>query len=337
MKKALKTIAIILCCILVLAAALAATAEIAYRHHSDRSSLKQYQTTNPHINETTYISAHRSGAGIMPEETLMAFSNCLDNPAFEVDYFEFDLHITKDDVLVLLHDHNLDRTSDSEKVFGVTEAKPEDYTFEELRKLNMGAKFVTESGEMPYKDLSGDEVPDELRILSLDMILDYLESRGHFRYIIEIKNEGDLGKRGVDILYQALTDRDMLDRVVFGSFVSEVSEYKDEKYPDFMRGAFPSEVIDFYLASLTNRKNYSPKFAVIQAPYHVPSDKHVNLGTTSILNYAHAHNLAVQYWTINDEEDMEYLISIGADCIMSDYPDKAYQVWVNFFTALSEE
>jgi len=32
--------------------------------------------------------------------------------------------------------------------------------------------------------------------------------------------------------------------------------------------------------------------------------------------------MAVQYWTVNDPEEMEYLISIGADCIMTDYPDR---------------
>ena len=55
----------------------------------------------------TQISAHRSGGGIMPEETLKAFRNCAENPEFKIDVFEFDLHITKDDVLVLLHDDTL--------------------------------------------------------------------------------------------------------------------------------------------------------------------------------------------------------------------------------------
>ena len=51
-----------------------------------------------------------------------------------------------------------------------------------------------------------------------------------------------------------------------------------------------------------------------------------NLGTARMINYAHEHNIAVQYWTINDEKQLEYLASIGADCIMSDYPDKLYEI-----------
>ena len=51
----------------------------------------------------------------------------------------------------------------------------------------------------------------------------------------------------------------------------------------------------------------------------------VNLGTAKVINYAHKHNIAVQYWTINKESELEYLASIGADCIMSDYPDLLYK------------
>lgn len=44
--------------------------------------------------------ATAAAAGIEPEETLRAFKNCAENPDFSIDVFEFDLHVTKDDVLV---------------------------------------------------------------------------------------------------------------------------------------------------------------------------------------------------------------------------------------------
>lgn len=47
-----------------------------------------------------------------------------------------------------------------------------------------------------------------------------------------------------------------------------------------------------------------------------------NLGTAQVVNYAHEHGIAVQCWTINDKEDFDYLCSIDADCIMTDYPDR---------------
>ena len=94
-----------------------------------------------------------------------------------------------------------------------------------------------------------------------------------------------------------------------------------------MRGAYANEVISFYLAAVLNKSDYTPPCQVLQLPYGDRKEsKHINLGTARVINYAHAHNMAVQYWTINDEEDMAYLISLGADCVMSDYPDRLWRV-----------
>lgn len=94
-----------------------------------------------------------------------------------------------------------------------------------------------------------------------------------------------------------------------------------------IRSAYPSEVSEFYFASLFNRSDYEPEFKVLQIPFASAKDSYyVNLGTARVINYAHKHNLAVQYWTVNKEEHMEYLIRLGADCIISDYPDKLYSV-----------
>lgn len=326
-KKKGRIIKRILLGIVLIAVAAAGLWAFMYFHRSDPSEIKQYETTNPFIYDSTQISAHRSGAGIFPEETLLAFQNCVESDAFDIDIFEFDLHITKDGVLVLLHDDELDRTSDCEYVFGETNVRPEDKTYEELRKLNMGAKYETDDGQMPYADLHGDDVPEEIRILSLTDILDYLTKHGDFNYIIEVKNGGELGMQSVDILYAELRERDMLDKVIFGSFNGEVSDYVDEKYPDMYRGAYTKEVVEFFAAALLDKKDYSPEFDVLQLPYGDMKESYgMNLGTAKIINYAHKNNLAVQYWTINDERDMEYLLSIQADCIMSDYPDQLYAV-----------
>ena len=296
---------------------------------SNPENIEVYKTDNKYIKSgNTQISAHRSGAGIMPEETLMAFENCAENSSFSVDVFEFDLHITKDDVLVLLHDDTLDRTSDSATVFGKEGVRPEDYTYEELHALNMGEKFTDENGETPFEGL-GDSAPEESRILRVEDVLDYLSSKGEYNYIIEIKNGGELGKCGVDILYDVLVERNLLDSVIFGSFNEEVSHYVDEAHPDLMRSATIKEVLEFWTAALTDRKDFNPSYSVLQIPFNMPLRLVANLGTAQVINYAHSHGIAVQYWTINDESDMEYLYSVGADCIMTDYPDKLYNIIYN--------
>ena len=319
--KAAKALIAVICAIAVLAAA----ALLSAGYRSDPASIEYFETDNPYIstNGSAQISAHRSGAGIMPEETMMALKYCAENSDFSVDWFEFDLHITKDGVLVLLHDDTLDRTSDSEAVFGEEDVRPEDKTYEELRQLNMGACFENDDGETPYSDLSGDEVPDDLRIVRVEDALDYLESAGNggYNYIIEIKNSDELGKEALDVLYEILVERDLLSRVIFGTFHEEVSQYADEKYPDLNRSATIREVLAFYFAAITDDDDFEASYTALQIPYSMPYRLIVNLGTAQVINYAHEHNIAVQYWTINDKEDFDYLSSIGADCIMTDYPD----------------
>ena len=323
MKKKIKKIAIFVCVIAVIITA----TQLTGHYHSDPADVKDYNTTNPYILEKTDISGHRSGGGIAPEETMMAFKNCAENESFSVNVFEFDLHITKDGVLVLLHDDTLDRTSNSEEVFGEKDIKPEDKTYEELRTLNMGAKFETDDGEAPYADLTQDEVSDDLKILRVEDALDYLMSQGDYKYIIEIKNDGELGKKGVDLLHNILVERNLVDRVIFGTFHKEVSEYVDEKYPDMTRSTSISEVLEFWKAALTNSDTYEPPCNVLQIPYCAPyTTIGLNIATAKVMNYAHEHNMAVQFWTVNDEDDMQYLIDIGADCIMTDYPDVLYNI-----------
>ncbi len=325
--RALKAILIALLVLVILVVLANLALALMYRHRSSPDRIIHYETTNPFITGSTQVSAHRAGGGIMPEETMMALKNCTQDVDFSIDVFEFDLHLTKDNVLVLLHDSELDRTSDSELVFGRSHVKPAEMTYAELRQLNMGAQFVSDAGESPYAGLHGDDVPDDLRIVSLTDALDYLEGVGSYSYIIEIKDGGELGCRGVDLLYSELKARNMLNRVVFGTFHGEVSDYKDATYPDLMRGAYANEVIDFYLAAALNKQDYTPPCQVLQLPFgNRKEDRHINLGTARVINYAHAHNMAVQYWTINNETDMAYLISLGADCVMSDYPDRLWRV-----------
>ena len=291
-----------------------------YFHKSNPKNRIIYKTTNTDIYKDTRISAHRSGAGVYPEETMLAFEACLNN--YNVDYFEFDLHITKDDVLILLHDATLDRTSNCEEVFGESNVYPETKTFAELQKLNMGIKFVDDNGNSPYKDIQNEEILSKLKIVSLDQVLDFLTSKGSFKYIIEIKNKGELGKRAADLLYESLKQRQLFDDVILGCFNKDVPEYVDMMYPEIKRGAYIGEVIDFVIACLFNDKDFNPKYTVLQLPYrNIHFSKGVNLGLVKFINYAHKNNIAVQYWTINNPKDMQYLKSMGVDCIMTDFPN----------------
>lgn len=320
-KKIIGRILLVLLCIVIVIAIIGVAQ---FFHRSDPKNRKQYETSNPFITGETAISAHRSGAGDFPEETLAAFRGCAENADFQVDYFEFDLHMTADDILVLSHDSTLDRVSDAVSVFGAENVLVRDKTLAELKQLNMAAQFVSGAGEAPYADLHGDDVPDELRILSLDEVLDYLTAAGDYHYIIEIKDGGDVGLAAADQLYATLQARGLLDRVIVGSFRDEVASYITANYPDMHRSASPEEVVQFYFAALTGKRDFTCSYDVLQLPFgDAESSFGINLGTATVINFAHANDLAIQYWTVNSEKDMTYLASIGADALITDYPDRA--------------
>ena len=322
--KILKRILLIL---LIIILAVAAIWAYQYFHHSDPAKVKTYETTNALITpDRLQISAHRSGSGIMPEETMMAFKHCIESSDFAVDWYEFDLHLTKDNVLVLLHDDELDRTSDSAEVFGEEGVTPSDKTYEELLQLNMGYNFQADDGTYPFKDPTADQLED-LRIATLDQVLDYLSANGDFHFIIEVKDEGQRGMTATDMLYTDLTERGILDKVLFGSFQNDVCAYVDQTYPDLMRCASPSEVVDFVMAYIFNKSDFTAGYEVMNVPFgDIKECKGINMGTAGFINYAHSHDIAVFYWTINDENDMAYLNSMKADCLISDYPDKVYAI-----------
>lgn len=318
----LKALSIVLVVVIALVSSL-----VLLMTHDWKEEYIAYDTTNSNITEygTTLVSAHRSGGGIFPENTMMAFEGCINSDTFKTDIFEFDLHITGDDELIVLHDGTLDRTTDAVEYFGKEGIRPEDYTYEELRGLNFGESFKTDDGEKPYQGLRGDDVPDSLKVSSLKDVLTYLQSNDDYDYIIEIKNGGELGEKAADILYSTLKEMELLDNVVVGTFQNNVTKYLDEKYPDMPRSASIIEVVKVYFNSLLglDKKEGAYKFNALQIPVGLSI---LDLATARLVNYAHRHNIAVQYWTINDAETMQLLKDIGADCIMSDVPDVAYDI-----------
>ena len=94
----------------------------------------QENSPNPYIMQYGHplVSAHRAGAGIVPENTLMAFDLCLHSPDFEIDLFELDVHLTRDGELVVLHNTTFDATSNAVEAFGKKKVFPIDHTIEEL-------------------------------------------------------------------------------------------------------------------------------------------------------------------------------------------------------------
>lgn len=92
------------------------------------------------------LVAHRGASGYAPEHTLEAYRLGIEQKA---DFIEQDLQITKDGVLVCLHDITLERTTDVEQVFpdratvenGVKRWYVADFTLAEIKRLDAGSWF----------------------------------------------------------------------------------------------------------------------------------------------------------------------------------------------------
>ncbi len=302
----------------------------------DTPILKNVEGENHYINEylDPDISAHRSGAGVVPQNTMMAFEYMMENSEkFGVDTFEFDVQLTKDGELIVLHDLTYDDTSNAVEEFGHKKVYASDLTYEEAYNvLNLGENFTADGETYPYRGLRGEDIPDNLRVPKCSEVIDYIEKNSNgkkYRYIIEIKSEGEEGRRAADTLYKLIMDRKLKDRVIWATSIELVSIYMERTYPDMPRSARTSEVVRFYIYA---RMNWDLNdIGVTYCALHIPfadsaAGGLVNLGTRELINYAHKYDIACQYWTVNDAEDVEELIVNGADCIMTDYPDMAYEV-----------
>ena len=272
------------------------------------------------------IGAHRAGAGIAPENTPMAFDICLNSGEFEVQELEFDLHMTKDEKLIILHDPTLDRTTDATEIYGKKNIFPKDLTYDEISKLNPGEGFVTDTGGMPFKGLRGDDIPGGLRIPLLEEIIDKIEAKGKYLYSIDIKDSGETGRKAADALIELTRKKGIADRVIIATFNNDITRYLTEKHPDVQRSIGVFEGVLFYFACAFNIKKKKEKlpFKAVQLPAN--QFKIIKLGTERFIRYCHNLGIAVQYWTIDDIDEIKRLSDIGADCIITNVPDKMYDL-----------
>lgn len=295
------------------------------------------EPTNPNSNTgnrflpdygETLISAHRVGKGNAPENTMMAIKTCLESDT-RIDTLEMDLQLTKDGRLVVFHDLYLDEKSDSVEIFGKKNVAVFSKTYDELRQLNMG-EFFSQDGKKPYAGLRGDDVPEDLRMVAVEDVFDYVEANapGKFSYVVEIKYPHPWMPTMVDNLYEILSERGLCDRVIIGSFWNDTSHYIDNHYSGkLLRSANPAEIINFYGSFARGEKlrTQDIKFMSLQIPYYWDHNLLLlgNLGKTEFIDYAHQYGISVQYWTVDKEQDVKDLYIGGADMIMTDHPERA--------------
>jgi len=277
------------------------------------------------------IAAHRGGSINNPENTLLAFKEAVET--IGVDIIESDLYLTKDGYLVYNHDSYIDETCNvnGDKTLDEVKALCEDknnrhyisdMTLEELRQYNFGYYFENENGERIYKDV--DNIADKgLQIATADQLFEmFYSSHPRLLFIVEIKDGGDRGIEACKVLYENLKKfPEYKDQIVIGTFNDEIEAELKAAYPDLLRGAPTGTAAKFVLTQYLGVNIFdNSDFACLQIPLSYDVGITISLDSQSLVNRAHRRNIAVQYWTINDPDEMRMLIEMGVDCIMTDNP-----------------
>ena len=285
------------------------------------------------------LAAHRGGSLNNPENTLKAFKAAVNN--YGNDIIESDIWLTKDEKIVFSHDKSIDRMSDV-KLFDNTKEEHliSDYTLDELQNFNMGYGFKNKNNEYPYKDLVSVNQVDrkdvlkanDLQILEVEQLFnEYYVSKPDLLFIVEIKYGGEKGYKAANVLDDLLTNKypNYKNNVVVGTFHDEIAKDLKANHPTILRGASTGEARDFVLTQMFGVNIFNKAdFVCLQIPtsYNLKGIK-FTLDKKTFINRAHRRNIAVQYWTINDANEMKHLAKLGCDCIMTDDPELFNEVF----------
>jgi glycerophosphoryl diester phosphodiesterase len=165
--------------------------------------------------EKLFVEGHRGYKEKYPENTLLAFQKSLE---IGVDVIEFDLRLTRDHQLVIIHDETVDRTTNG--VGPVSE-----YSLHELQQLDAGGWF--------------DNAFEGLKIPTLIQLCELLKNSPNVLLDVEIK-PGFQALKAADIAVAELGRYGYLPRCVFTSFDAEVVEHIYDTYGLRTQG-FPAE------------------------------------------------------------------------------------------------
>ena len=234
---------------------------------------------------TPLIFGHRGASAYAPMNTLPAFELAA---VLGADGIELDVHRTRDGHLAIIHDFEVDATTDGEG--RVTEK-----TLAELKALDAGAWF----GET----FIGTRIP------TLDEVFETVGDR--LLINVEIKSEDQMTDGVEKAVADCITRHAMHQRVI-------VSSFNPLALARF-RGVLPDVPIGFLYAldmpidtrvilndlSLTHEARH-PHHTMIDAPY---------------MAWAREVGSRVNTWTVNDPAEAVRLARLGVDAIITDRPD----------------
>ena len=245
------------------------------------------------------VFAHRGGAALNPENTLAAFDAALE---LAVDGIELDVRLSRDGQAVVVHDADLERTTDGT---GPVAA----FTAAELAGVDAGYRFAPERG-YPWRGRG-------LGIRTLDEVLRRCPD---LPFIIELKGaEPDVARVATGVAARAHA----LDRICFSGFADVTLRAARAAAPGCCTGAATEEIRRALYKSYVRWPLGRLPYEAFQVPEQANGTEIVS---PRFVRHAARAGRLVQVWTVNDEADMRRLAAWGVDGIISDRPDLAVRV-----------
>jgi len=205
------------------------------------------------------------------------------------EYIETDVRHTKDNKLVIFHDDDLRRICN-------LNIKISEIDFEELKKIK-----IFENHSIPLLDDAIHQWPDT------NFNIDPKSDKASYLLLDELKKQKDL------------------DRFCVGSFNSErLKIVRDGFNNNICTSMSQEEVIKlFFYKIFSLRESDIP---CLQIPMYFHG---VKIVTQKLVDHVHNTNKKIHIWTIDNEAEMQELIDLGVDGIMTDRPRKLKEILVN--------
>ena len=304
-------------------------------------------TTYAKVNYDVFdLEAHRGGRDIRPENTLYSYAYAIELGATSI---ECDMQLTKDGQIVMSHNPILNSDITRDENGNYIENNKYDIrlmTVDELKKFDVGV-MDPNCGE--YYDLHGKtQFTYDAKIPTLEELMQLIQSYGDKNIVLNIetksypdpasagyKNNADPNKF-VEVFNNIVKKYDMEDRVVLQSFDWQTLIEMKKLNPNISTSALWQEQPSWGRDSESLRryeKKKSPWLggldikdyqgnpvkaahaigADIISPYYTEISK-------QDVDEAHSLGMKVVPWTVNNEKDMNMLLDMGVDGIISDKP-----------------
>jgi len=245
------------------------------------------------------VIGHRGAAGDCPENTLPSFTAALAQGA---QILESDVHISRDGIPLLLHDPSLARTTDGR-------GDAADLDWAQLQGLDAAHHFRDDRGEASLRSTG-------VRIPCLE---EAFEAFPDARFNLEIKSQDPRATTAtLDLIRRFERDDRTLLTAGEDSIMQPLRGALRGHPAEPALGASGAEIVAAVRAALSG----SPMPSGVMALQVPPSFMGNPLVTPELVAHAHAHAVHVHVWTINALVEIEALLAIGVDGIVTDYPGR---------------